>query len=346
MKSPLLGFALSTVAFGAASVYLWIQLDAERAQAANYELVNQQLDARLQELERQRAEFAERRMAHMPPVGGAMTALGPPPGNGPAPEADDGPRTKGPNGFNRAPPEMPAAMLKMMRSNMRAQNKRLYFDLQSKLGLTDEQNSALLDLLADQQAQGFRNRRNQNPDDARASWEAEQAKRKSDIVDLLGSSKATEFEEYQKTMPARSELMMISQQLEGVETPLNDDQRTRMLTALVEERERIPVPTYSDGTAQEEMQKNYNEWQTDYEKRVADRARGILSSEQLATYSEYQNWQKEMREQFAAQGPGALPLRGPRGNAMFLAAPAGGVAFAVSSDTVSASPTEKSPQPK
>jgi hypothetical protein len=282
----------------------------------------------------------------MPQVEGAMAALGPPPGNGPPPDADEPPHPKGPNGFNRAPPEMPAAMLKMMRSNMRAQNKRLYFDLQSKLGLTDEQNSALLDLLAEQQSQGFRTRRSQNPEEARATWEADQAKRKSDIADLRGSAKAAEFEEYQKTMPARSELMMISQQLEGVETPLNDDQRTRMLAALVEERERIPVPTYSDGTAQDEMQKTYNEWQTDYEKRVADRARSILSSEQLGTYAEYQDWQKEMREQFAAQGPGALPLRGPRGNAMFMAAPAGGVAFAVSSDPASSSPTEKSPTPK
>lgn len=346
MKSPVLGFALSTVAFGAASVYLWIQLDAERAQAANYELVNQQLDARLQELERHRAEVAELRMGRMPSVDSPMTVMGPPPGNGPPPGTDEKPHTPIPNGFNRAPPEMPAAMLKMMRSNMRAQNKRMYFDLQPKLGLTDEQNNALLDLLVDQQSQGLRNRRVQDPDDARASWEAEQAKRKGEIVDLLGSAKATEFEEYQKTMPARSELMMISQQLEGVETPLDDDQRTRMLAVLVEERERIPVPAYSDGIAQEEMQKHYNEWQSDYEKRVADRARGILSSEQHATYSEYQDWQKEMREQFAAQGPGALPLRGPRGNAMFLAAPAGGVAFAVSSDPASSSPTEKSPQPK
>jgi hypothetical protein len=156
---------------------------------------------------------------------------------------------------------------------------------------------------------------------------------------LLGPAKAVEFEEYQKSMPARSELMMISQQLEGVETPLTDTQRSRLLDALVEERERVPQPSYADGTRPEDMRKAYDDWQSDYEKRVSDAARGILTAQQLDTYNEYQQWQREMRQQFAAQGPGGGPRM--RGNATFMPAPAGGVAFAVSSDVVSSSPTEK-----
>jgi hypothetical protein len=70
------------------------------------------------------------------------------------------------------------------------------------------------------------------------------------------------------------------------------------------------------------MAKSYNEWQTDYEKRVAEQARTILTSEQLSTYNEYAQWQKEMREQFAAGMP---PLRGPmRGNAVAVSGPAMG----------------------
>jgi hypothetical protein len=349
MKNPILGLALSTVAFGASSVYLWVQLAAAQQQADTLDKANTDLNARLVALERQRADFAERRMTGGPgPFGpGSRVEMAgtPDPGKGPPPP-DDGERHSPWSRTATNAPEMPEGMRKMMRANMRTQNKRLYFDLQAKLGLSDEQTSEMLDLLTDQQTMGFRGPRNLDPEQARDYWETEQAKRKAAISDLLGSAKATQFEDYQKTMPARSELLMLSQQLEGVETPLTEDQRTKMLDALVAERERIPVPTYVDGTPQEEMAKTYSDWQADYEKRVADQARGILTTEQLNTFNEYQQWQQQMRQQFATQGPGGgPPVRMRGGNAMFMPAP-GGVAFAVATDSASASPTEKPPKSK
>jgi len=342
MKSPILGLALSTLAFGASSIYLWTQLDEQRDQADAVRKANAELTARIAELERRRVEFIERRT-------GAPGSGGPPPAvaEGPAlPPPPDGKQTLGSVAREfRNPPPMPEAMVKMMRANIRAQNKRLYFDLQSKLGLTDAQTSDLLDLLTEQNTAGFKSPRNLDPEAARDYWEGEQARRKAAIEDLLGTAKAAQFEEYQKSMPSRSELMMISQQLEGVDTPLTDTQRSRLLDALVEERERIPAPTYQDGTSQENMMKAYNDWQSDYEKRVAEQARSILTSEQLNTYNEYRNWEQEMRKQFAKQGMGGPPM-GPRGDAAFMPAPAGGVAFAVAADSVSSSPTEKSANPK
>jgi hypothetical protein len=343
MKSPILGLALSTVAFGASSIYLWTQLDAEREQADAVRKANAQLTAQIVELQKRRSEFAERQVPGPGGFGSAMTAhLTPSP-----PGATDGPPSAenrqvwtninraGPGG---APPPMPEAMLKMMRANMRAQNKRMYFDLQSKLGLTDEQTSDLLDLITEQRAAGFKGPRNQDPEATREYWEAQQARQKTEIEDLLGPAKATEFEEYQKTLASRSELMMISQQLEGVETPLTDSQRSRLLDALVAERERIPMPTFGDGTSSEDMQKQYNDWQSDYEKRVADAARGILTADQLNTYNEYQQWQHELRQQFATQGgPGGGPRM--RGNAMFMPAmPVGTVSVTIDNGP---SPTEK-----
>jgi Txe/YoeB family toxin of Txe-Axe toxin-antitoxin module len=350
MKNPILGLALSTVAFGASSVYLWIQLAAAQQQTDALDKANAELNSRLVALQQQRAGFAERRMAGGPGSFGAGSHVefaGPPaPGKGPPPP-DEGEKH---GTWSRAivnPPEMPEGMRKMMRANMRAQNKRLYFDLQSKLGLTADQTSELLDLLTDQQTMGFKGPRNSDPEQARDYWEAEQAKRKAAITDLLGAAKATQFEEYQKSMPSRSELMMLSQQLEGAETPLTDQQRSRMLDAMVEERERIPVPTYVDGTPQDEMAKTYDDWQVDYEKRVADQARSILTAEQLNTYNEYQQWQQQMRQQFATQGPpGGPPVRMRGGSAMFMPAPGGGVAFAVATDAASSSPTEKQQKSK
>jgi hypothetical protein len=215
-----------------------------------------------------------------------------------------------------------------MRANMRAHHKRMYFDLQSKLGLTDDQTSDLLDLITDQHSMPFKGPRNLSPEQAREYWEAEETRRQAAIDDLLGPGKAAEFAEYQKSMPARSELMMISQQLEGVDTPLTDSQRSRLLDAMIAERDRIPMPSYLDAMSPEESAKAYGDWQADYERRVNDAARSILTSEQLNTVSNYQQWQRDMRQQVAAQGPGGPPVR-MRGDATFFAAPAAGFAVAV-----------------
>ena len=342
MKSPILGLALSTVAFGASSIYLWTQLDAERMQADAVRKANTQLTAQIVELQKRRDEFADRQVPAPGGFGAMAARITPPPAGSP-----DGPppaeghagwtvSSRGPNGGPPAP--MPEAMVKMMRANMRAQNKRMYFDLQSKLGLTDAQTSDLLDLITDQRTMGFNRPRNQDPNQAREYWEAEQAKRQTAIEDLLGSAKAVEFEEYQKSMPARSELMMISQQLEGAETPLNDTQRSRMLDALIAERDRVPMPTWVEGTPPADMAQQYSDWQTDYEKRIADAERSILTSEQVNTVNQYRQWQNEMRQQFAQQdGPGGGPR--VRGNAMFLpGGPVGSVAVAIEN---APSPTEK-----
>lgn len=345
MKASMLGLAIATVAFGTGAVYLWSELAHERDQLAVVEKTNAELNARILELESRRAEFAEHRVGGPGTFEGVLSARpgpGPDPENGtrpPPPEESRGFREARANG--KPPPEMPAAMRKMIRSSMLSQNKSMYFDVQSKLGLTDDQTNALLELLTDQQTQGFREARNLDPEQARDDWETQRAKQKSELADLLGS-KAADFEEYQKSMPARSELSNLTQQLASAETPLSDSQKTRMLDAFIEERDRIPMPTHAEGTSDDVITRSYNEWQADYEKRIADQARSILTAEQLSTYNDYTQWQQEMRQQFGAgmvRGPGG-PMRG---NVMF-AAPvaAGGVVISSSSTTV----TTTTPAPK
>ena len=60
----------------------------------------------------------------------------------------------------------------------------------------------------------------------------------------------------------------------------------------------------------------------------ASQARSILNTEQITAYTEYQQWQKEMRAQFGAlmpAGPRGM-IRGANGNSVTYmnAAPAGG----------------------
>ena len=65
-------------------------------------------------------------------------------------------------------------------------------------------------------------------------------------------------------------------------------------------------------------------------------------------FDTYQQWQREMRQQFAAQAQAGGPqVRMIRGNSTFVApGPSGGVAFAVTTDNASSDPTEKPANPK
>ncbi len=83
-----------------------------------------------------------------------------------------------------------------------------------------------------------------------------------------------------------------------------------MLTAISEESERIPRPTYNTGLAPEEAAAQMNQWQTEYDKALMDRAKSVLTSEQFKTYKEYQDWQTEMRNAFQNRRPRGGPASG------------------------------------
>ena len=192
------------------------------------------------------------------------------------------------------------AFQKMMRAQMRAHNKQMYADVGAQLGLTREEVSKLIDLLTDQQAGGLGIPREvTDPAEIQRLMEEALRENKAKIASLLGPEKLESFEEYQRSLPARQELDMLARQIDGSDAaPLNEDQRKRLLAALIEERKRDsrrrnspPAPTDGD------FAKTYSDWQADYNARVAAQARSILNTEQYAAYDDYQKWQKEMNEQ-------------------------------------------------
>ena len=233
------------------------------------------------------------------------------------------------------PPERSAAMQRMMRAQVRANNKRLYADLGTELGLSKEQANKLVDLLTDQQTSVFVNRA-VDPANGPDAWEEMRQKQQSDIADLIGPEKAASLREYQASLPDRQELDMVSRQLEGYDAPLSDYQRKLMLTAMTEERERVPAPEYSDATNAEEYHKARVAWEDDYNERVKSQARSILNSEQLTAYNEYQQAQKDMRAQFATMMPhGPRPMmRGVAGGNVTFAAPISGAFIQADAVTV------------
>jgi hypothetical protein len=228
----------------------------------------------------------------------------------------------------RPSPERSEAMQKMMRVQMRANNKRLYADVGSQLGLTKDQANKLIDLLTDQQASSFgQHREAKDADEARSLWEETQRQQKAELTDLIGADKVESLEEYQKSLPARQEVEMLARQLDGYDAPLTDDQRKRLVAVMSEERERVPMPAYTEGTDLDEYRKTRLAWEQDYNQRVGAQATSILNTQQSSVYSELAQAQQEMRAQFATM-PGGRRMRGVPGGTMgysAVAAPSNGV---------------------
>jgi hypothetical protein len=207
---------------------------------------------------------------------------------------------------NAPPPS--EAFVKMMRSQVRASNKRIYADVGAALGLSKDEANKLIDLLTDQQSMGFEGARAiADPDERHRLISESLRDAKAEIVDLIGAAKAQSLEEYQQTIPARQELEVIVSQLEGVDAGLSEDQQKRLLAVLLQEHNRLPRPNGSDTATPEAFATAFADWQREYNERVSSEARHILTAEQLSTYNAYQQWQREIHEQMATM----LPVRGP-----------------------------------
>jgi len=218
MKAPILGLAIATVAFGGSSVYLWQQLDQERTRAAAVEKQAAELGARLAQLEQQRPSFAGRHMTGSNgfiagQFGNADPAGAPPP---PPPAGEDPKSGKADEQavwttLHR--PDRSPAFQKMMRSQIRANNKRMYADVGTRLGLDKETTNKLIDLLTDQQVPDFNAPRDFNdPADWQRFQEEKQRQKLIDVyvqerqrVPMPEGYEGMDAEAYQKSVSAWQE---------------------------------------------------------------------------------------------------------------------------------------------
>ena len=328
MKPSMLGLLIAAGAFGASTVYLGIQLSEERERTDQILAESRALNARIADLEKARAELESLRLVGGAPVEPEGPA--PSPGEPPRPGLVDAQPVSDPaapanedRGFRSGPPpERSEAFQKMMRTQLRANNKRLYADIGKKLGLSQEDANKLIDLITDQQTSMTDRMRQartrlQAPSTSAAVRDEIQQQNLAQITSLIGGDKIELYKQYQDTLPARQEVEMLSRQLEGNDVGLSNDQRDRMITALAEERTRVPAPEFSTSSSAEEYTKAMSAWQEDYNERANTRARSILNSDQLTAYNEYQQWSREMRQNFESRragrtGPGggaAVPTR-------------------------------------
>jgi hypothetical protein len=235
-----------------------------------------------------------------------------------------------------------------MRSQMRANNKRVYADLGTRLGLDKDTANKLIDLITEQQLPDFGNVRDMSDQaEVQRYFEEKQRQSQAEISDLIGADKAMALQEYQETLPARMEVDMLARQLEGNDTALTAEQRQKLVDAYVEERKRVPMPEGYEGMDNEAYQKSVNAWQDDYNRRTAEQAERILNGDQLTAFNEMQQWQKEMRENMPALPPGVAPrrFRGVAGGNAVMFSTTAPIAISASGSATVAAPSQEQKKP-
>jgi hypothetical protein len=343
MKTLILVLVVATTGLAVASVQFYRQASSERARADAEVALRQKHEARIHELEQSRASLEEQLLEAQRPLANpaAASVVATPAASAPAAgivsrlDRRDATRDAGGTFFQRPiqgrGPMDSEAGRRFMQTQMRGSIRRLYQDVGRDLNLTQDQANKLIELMADQQTRNFDVRR-QQPDRAAAAqaWQQIQEQNNKEVTALLGDAKMAEFKAYQQTLPQRSQVDSVGQQLENAGLPLSTDQRSQLVTALIEEAQANPRPSFAPGLPPEEAQKQLNEWQDAYDKSVQDRAKQVLSSEQYARYHDYTEWMAEMRKNMPARAARFINTPGNAGpNVTFqLAVPDNAVAVA------------------
>jgi hypothetical protein len=333
MKIGMLILLVSTTGFAATSAVLMQQVRTDRTQVSKVEEQRLELATRVKALEQQRAQLEAE-------VQSLRVLVSDPPRDGePAqPAARTEARGKvaargnfkpftmlsarriDPNATNAVvagdanirswsahpTPEPTPAMRKMMRNQMKQSLRRQYEDAGAELGLDAEQSRKLVDLIADQHTRAMYQ---SWPSDAegqaamRRKMEAAQHQQRRELANLIGESKLPLFDEYQKTLPARSEIMTLQEHFAAADVPMRQEQRKALTAGVLEESRNYPRPEYSSGLAPEDFRAQMNEWEEQHQQRLLDNAEKVLNAEQLAVFRDYQEYNRDMRRQFSAMLP-------------------------------------------
>jgi hypothetical protein len=245
-----------------------------------------------------------------------------------------------------SPTQQSPAAQRYMRAQMKAVMRRQYGDVGPALGLSQEQATKLIDVLADPQARmPAVDLRKMPVDRASMLQVAADAQKRTDaaVAAVIGENKLPQWQEYQKTMPERSQVNMVRDQMQQMGTPLTDDQRAQLVDILVEQHQLNPRPEMQqlsslppDETYQASMK-----WQDESDKTFLERAKSVLTKEQYEQYRDFQEWQSEMRNNAFRNFRPGMPV-----NQSVPVGEAGAVGLATSSVFMSAAPVEVSPPPQ
>jgi hypothetical protein len=200
-----------------------------------------------------------------------------------------------------------------MKEAMRAQQvtavNMMYGDLARELGLAPDEARQVLALLTDRQAdltnrgmEAMSRDGGNNLKDAGKETQAVKAGYDEQLKATLGKEKFAKFQDYEKTVVERMTLDQVQKQMAAGGMPMEQAQTQALLTIMKEERARVPnSASPTDTAAQAKMMQSdaaVDSWlktQEDFNRRVLDRARTVLSPDQMLTFEAAQKQQIQMQ---------------------------------------------------
>jgi hypothetical protein len=201
------------------------------------------------------------------------------------------------------------AMREMMREQQKAMINMMYGGLFKDLKLSPEEKDKLKELLTDSQmknieaAQGMFGGKEGVTEDTTKQIADAKKQTDAEIKALLGDERFAQYQEYQKNVGERMQMDQFKNQLAGANMPMDDAQAAQLMQIMKEEKAASPAPISDDQTQMpkkdtftaENLEKQLA-WMDDYNRRVQDRAAGVLTPEQFIQYKNFQEQQASMQK--------------------------------------------------
>jgi len=201
---------------------------------------------------------------------------------------------------------------KVIRDQQRMMMNQLYSPLVKQMGLTSEEADQFKDLLADNAMKNaekafsmFDGGLSTNRTELAKTMAAEQQNLDEQVKAFLGDARFAQYKEYQETVGERTQLNMYRQQTGG-DMPLSDQQTDQLLAFMKEEKQNVAAatgqPLAGAGQDQAKIEAMLSSEQSDkllqsqetVNQRVFERAKGILTPEQLDSFAKFQTNQMQM----------------------------------------------------
>lgn len=201
---------------------------------------------------------------------------------------------------------------KVIQAQHRMMIDQLYAPLIRKMGLSAEEAEQFKTLLVDNMMKGAEKATSmfggESVDRAEAMEEIASSQKsfEEQVRGFLGESRYAQYQEYQQTAGERAQLAQFQQQQAGGEHALTERQTDQLLAFMREEKQNVteatgqPMPGTSQGKAEmeamlsEEGTEKLLQSQAEVNQRVFDRAREVLTPEQLDSFGQFQTNQLQM----------------------------------------------------
>jgi cell division protein FtsB len=202
---------------------------------------------------------------------------------------------------------------KMIRDQQRVMLDQMYGPLVKKLNLTPEEADQFKDLIADNMMKAtekagslFGGDSATNRTERLKGLAEEQKAFEEQVRGFLGETRYAQYQDYQQTVSERTQLNQFQQQYGGGENALSEQQTERLLAIMKEEKQSVAATAgqASPGAGQDaanleamfssDATEKLMQTQESINQRVYERAREVLSENQLASFGRFQTNQLQM----------------------------------------------------